>query len=177
MAFTYKLPRLTTAGTAPTVGQLELGVVALNIADGRAFFKTDDGATEGIQEIGKGTVEVNHLTVVKNVQAGDLEIIPSVTDYRFTYDPSQYALVRVDVANVSEVDLALVSGPAGIAIEGQVLVIGQPTVTWTGVTPRTRMADLTKVEGDPTVLGTTLTLYRLLWTGYEWLVLKDVLVN
>ena len=48
-----KLKRSSTAGSVPATSDLELGEIALNTYDGKAYFKKDDG-TESIVEIGTG---------------------------------------------------------------------------------------------------------------------------
>lgn len=52
MAQTIKLRRSSTAGSVPTTGQLALGEVAINTADGKLFIKKDVSGTESIVEIG-----------------------------------------------------------------------------------------------------------------------------
>jgi hypothetical protein len=54
MANTIKLRRSATAGSVPTTGQLALGELAMNTADGKLFMKTDVSGTESIVEIGSG---------------------------------------------------------------------------------------------------------------------------
>ena len=51
MPQTIKLKRSATAGNVPTTAQLDLGEVAINTADGKIFFKKDDG-TPVILEVG-----------------------------------------------------------------------------------------------------------------------------
>jgi hypothetical protein len=53
MANTVKLKRSAVSGKVPTVTDLELGELALNTYDGKAYIKKDDG-TESIVEIGAG---------------------------------------------------------------------------------------------------------------------------
>ena len=50
MAVNIKLKRSSVSGNIPTTAQVELGEVALNTYDGRAFMKRKVGATETIVE-------------------------------------------------------------------------------------------------------------------------------
>jgi hypothetical protein len=52
MAQTIKLKRSATSGAVPTTSALELGEMAINTHDGKAYIKKDDG-TESVIEIGK----------------------------------------------------------------------------------------------------------------------------
>lgn len=51
---TIKLKRSAIQGKVPVVGDLDLGEIALNTFDGKAYMKKNDG-TESIVEIGSGT--------------------------------------------------------------------------------------------------------------------------
>ena len=51
MAVNIKLKRSAVPGQAPTTAQLELGEIALNTHDGKAFFKQDNGTTQSIIEL------------------------------------------------------------------------------------------------------------------------------
>ncbi len=53
MANTFKLKRSAVQGRVPTVGDLQLGELALNTFDGKLYTKKDDG-TASIVEIGAG---------------------------------------------------------------------------------------------------------------------------
>jgi hypothetical protein len=47
-----KLRRSATASAIPTTSQLDLGEIALNTYDGKAYMKKDVGGTESIIQIG-----------------------------------------------------------------------------------------------------------------------------
>lgn len=53
MANTFKLKRSAVQGRVPTVGDLQLGELALNTFDGKLYTKKDNG-TASIVEIGAG---------------------------------------------------------------------------------------------------------------------------
>ncbi len=53
MAQTIKLKRSASTGNIPTIGQLELGEIAINTHDGKLFIKKNDGA-DAIVELGSG---------------------------------------------------------------------------------------------------------------------------
>ena len=52
MANTIKLRRSAQSGSVPTTSQLGLGELAMNTYDGKLFFKTNQGGTEAIVEVG-----------------------------------------------------------------------------------------------------------------------------
>jgi len=58
---TIKLKRSAVAGKIPVVGDLDLGEIALNTYDGKAYMKKDDGAA-GIVEIGSKNANYNFVT-------------------------------------------------------------------------------------------------------------------
>ena len=47
-----KLRRSATASAVPTTSQLDLGEIALNTYDGKAYMKKDVGGTESVVQIG-----------------------------------------------------------------------------------------------------------------------------
>lgn len=51
MAQTIKLKRSATSGSAPAVGDLELGEIAINTTDGRIFTKRNDGSNAVIEMV------------------------------------------------------------------------------------------------------------------------------
>lgn len=56
MSTSVKLKRSAVAGNEPTTAQLELGEIAINTADGKLFFKMDDGvASPSIIKLSEGT--------------------------------------------------------------------------------------------------------------------------
>jgi hypothetical protein len=63
MAGTIKLRRSAVAGRVPTIGQLELGEVAINTHDGVMYFKKDDTASGG----GESIIEVGRPDSAANV--------------------------------------------------------------------------------------------------------------
>lgn len=63
MAQTVKLKRSAVADAIPTIGQLDLGEVAINTYDGKMYIKKDDG-TAAIVEVGGGATNLDALTDV-----------------------------------------------------------------------------------------------------------------
>ena len=69
MANKIILKRSSTPGKAPTVGQLDLGEIAINTYDGRLYIKKNDG-TESVVEVG-GVTSVNGKTSTVVLDTGD----------------------------------------------------------------------------------------------------------
>lgn len=59
MANTVKLKRSATPSKVPTTSDLELGEIAINTYDGKAYIKKDVGGTQSIVPIGDGNVTNN----------------------------------------------------------------------------------------------------------------------
>lgn len=85
MAQTIKLKRSATANSVPTTAQLELGELAINTNDGRAFLKKDDGSTS-TYELVRSTTSDGVITIpneqVKFTSTGYLQIPVGTTGQR-----------------------------------------------------------------------------------------------
>ena len=53
---TFRLKRSSVAGKIPTTSQLELGEIAVNTYDGKAYIKKSVAGEESVVEIGAGDV-------------------------------------------------------------------------------------------------------------------------
>ena len=50
-----QLRRSATAGAIPTTGNLDLGEIALNTYDGKAYLKTTEGSLDSVIQLGSAT--------------------------------------------------------------------------------------------------------------------------
>jgi putative ubiquitin-RnfH superfamily antitoxin RatB of RatAB toxin-antitoxin module len=90
MAQIIKFKRSTTAGAIPTSGSLQYGEIAMNVTDGKVFFRKGD---DTIQQL----VATNTATAI----AGNLNITGSVTASYFVGDGSR--LENITVAQAATV--------------------------------------------------------------------------
>ena len=56
-----KLRRSATASAIPTTSQLDLGEIALNTYDGKAYMKKDVGGTESVVQIGSSEASASDI--------------------------------------------------------------------------------------------------------------------
>jgi len=84
MAQIIKLKRSTTPGSVPTTGDLSIGELAINVADGKVFLRRSGSLGDTVQEL------------VGNVYTGSVEISGSVTASYFVGDGSQLTNITVD---------------------------------------------------------------------------------
>ena len=90
MAQIIKFKRSTTAGAIPTSGSLQYGEIAMNVTDGKVFFRKGD---DTIQQL----VATNTATAI----AGDVNITGSITASYFVGDGSR--LENITVAQAATV--------------------------------------------------------------------------
>jgi len=81
MANTVKLKRSAVQGKVPAVEDLQLGELALNTFDGKAYIKKDQNGTEEVVEIG-ATAQVlsTARTITEDVSLGSDRNILSIND-------------------------------------------------------------------------------------------------
>lgn len=84
MAQIIKFKRSTTAGAIPTTGSLEYGEIAMNVTDGKVFFKRGD---DSIQQL----VTTNTSTAI----LGNVNISGSITASYFVGDGSRLENITV----------------------------------------------------------------------------------
>lgn len=84
MAQIIKLKRSTTAGSVPTTGDLSIGELAINVADGKVFLRRSGSFGDTVQEL------------VGNVYTGSVDISGSITASYFVGDGSQLTNITVD---------------------------------------------------------------------------------
>ena len=123
MANTIKLRRSAQSGSVPTTSQLGLGELAMNTYDGKLFFKTNQGGTEAIVEVGSSgsgsgggsTITIASATPsVANSTVGDI--------YWDSDEGNPYILY--DDGNGSAQWVALVATAAGTPADTEKLIEG-----------------------------------------------------
>ena len=128
MAQTILHKRSATPASAPTVGDLALGELAINTSDGKLYFKKDDGA-ESIIEIGEAGV-----APVTSVFGRSGAVVAEAGDYSSFYLSD---IASESIGDLSDVELT------GLAL-GDVL-------TWSGAafTPVALPAEFTTLTDTP----------------------------
>jgi hypothetical protein len=86
MAQIIKLKRSITPGSVPTTGNLSIGELAINVADGKVFLRRSGSLGDTVQEL------------VSNNYTGDININGSITASYFVGDGSQLTNITVDQA-------------------------------------------------------------------------------
>ena len=86
MAQIIKLKRSITPGSVPTTGNLSIGELAINVADGKVFLRRSGSLGDTVQEL------------VSNNYTGDVNISGSITASYFVGDGSQLTNITVDQA-------------------------------------------------------------------------------
>jgi hypothetical protein len=86
MAQVIKLKRSSTAKAVPTTGNLELGELAMNTADGKLFFEKNDGSAT-----------IQTILTTSSQTTGSIELTGDVTASKFSGDGS--ALTNVTDPN------------------------------------------------------------------------------
>jgi hypothetical protein len=86
MAQIIKLKRSITPGSVPTTGNLSIGELAINVADGKVFLRRSGSLGDTVQEL------------VSNNYTGDVNINGSITASYFVGDGSQLTNITVDQA-------------------------------------------------------------------------------
>lgn len=164
MSVSIKLLRSVTPGKVPTVAELGDGQLFLNMHDGKAFFKKNVLGVESIHEVGEG---VTQITANKT--------ITKIEDVTAVIDPSVCSIYRISVIDAPTCAITFSGGVVGVASEATLYVIGEPALSFDGVFLTDRMVGTEKVDGGSTTLGVNFTVFKFLWTGYEWIAYKDVM--
>ena len=86
MAQVIKLKRSSATGAVPTAGNLELGELAMNTADGKLFFEKNDGSAT-----------IQTILTTSSQTTGSIELTGDVTASKFSGDGS--ALTNVSDPN------------------------------------------------------------------------------
>ncbi|QZI86164.1 hypothetical protein PODOV061v2_0020 [Vibrio phage 172P1] len=151
MAQTILHKRSSTPASVPATGDLELGELGINTADGKLFFKKDDGS-ESIVEIGEAGV-----APVTSVFGRSGAITAEAGDYSSFYLSD---ITAESIGDLSDVTLA------GI-LNGQVL-------TWNGsaLAPTTlpdKFTELTDTPSSLTGAGTQLVAVNAGGTALEFI--------
>ena len=98
MANTIKLRRSATAGSVPTTGNLALGELAMNTADGKLFMKTDDGAgSVNIAEIGAGSGGGTSVTIASSPPSS-----PAAGDIYWDQDDGSAYIYYIDADSTAQ---------------------------------------------------------------------------
>jgi hypothetical protein len=105
------------SGSIPTVSQLSLGDIAVNIYDGRAFLKKQVGATQTIVEIGGGYGNWVYLNRAKDFDTWVTIDLPHVSELQKWYLSETgvnmdrwKAVWAYDYAEVESLNVGLVIG-------------------------------------------------------------------
>lgn len=163
MTVTVKLLRSETPGRVPTTAELDFGMLFINVADGKVYIKRKVGEVESIHEVGDGVTQIVDKLIVANITASSVSVNPNLA-----------AVYRIDATVQDSSTLNFAAGPAGISSEVTLFIKGQPSLTFNGVSLTDRMVNADKVDGGSGALGTNFSVYRFIWTGYEWVAYKDV---
>ena len=97
MAQVIKLKRSSTTGAVPSTGNLELGELAMNTADGKVYFEKNDGSPS-----------VQTILTTSSQTTGSIELTGAVTASRFNGDGS--ALTNVEGTDPNAVVFSIVFG-------------------------------------------------------------------
>ena len=110
MAVNIKLKRSAVQGNVPTTSQLELGELALNTYDGKAFFKKDVDGTQSIVELASTSSTVASASYAAYAALAGTASFATVAgiatytsewilgDFNEAYGPVKFELVPVKVA-------------------------------------------------------------------------------
>jgi hypothetical protein len=105
MAQIIKFKRSTTAGAIPETGSLQYGEIAMNVTDGKVFFRKS-GSVDSIESL----VTTNTSTAI----AGNLNITGSITASYFVGDGS--GLENVTIAQTATVQRSFTASSTWVAI-------------------------------------------------------------
>jgi len=103
MAQIIKFKRSTTAGAIPTTGSLQYGEIAMNVTDGKVFFRKS-GSVDSIESV----VTTNTSTAI----AGNLNITGSITASYFKGDGS--GLENVTIAQTATIQRSFTSSSSWV---------------------------------------------------------------
>lgn len=105
MAQIIKFKRSTTPGSIPTTGSLQYGEIAMNVTDGKVFFRKS-GSIDSIETL----VTTNTSTAI----AGNLNLSGSITASYFKGDGS--ALENVTIAQTATVQRSFTTSSSWVVI-------------------------------------------------------------
>jgi hypothetical protein len=105
MAQIIKFKRSTTPGSIPTTGSLQYGEIAMNVTDGKVFFRKS-GSVDSIESL----VTTNTSTAI----AGNLNLSGSITASFFKGDGS--GLENVTIAQTATVQRSFTASSTWVAI-------------------------------------------------------------
>jgi hypothetical protein len=88
MAQVIKLKRSSTTGAVPSTGNLELGELAMNTADGKVYFEKNDGSAT-----------VQTILTTDSQTTGSVDLTGSVTASYFKGDGSAISGITVEDPN------------------------------------------------------------------------------
>ena len=88
MAQVIKLKRSSTTGAVPSTGNLELGELAMNTADGKVYFEKNDGS-----------VSVQTILTTDSQTTGSVDLTGAVTASYFKGDGSAISGVSAEDPN------------------------------------------------------------------------------
>jgi hypothetical protein len=135
MAVNIKLKRSAVPGNIPTTSQLELGEIALNTADGRAFMKKSDGSVIEIGSSSSSSLSASYADI-----AG-YAITAGSASYSNTSTTSSYSLVAASSSyalTASSADNFLVRG----TLTAQTIVAQYITSSTSFITGSTKFGTL-----------------------------------
>lgn len=129
MADTIKLKRSATASAVPTAGQLELGELAINTADGKLYLKKGDGS---VVDVGSGgslaVVVVTGTTQAAAVETHYVLTNVATTTVTLPASPASGSTVWVTVANGLATNAITRNGQTVMGL-AEDLTINRDTVT------------------------------------------------
>jgi hypothetical protein len=95
MAVNIKLKRSSVPGNIPTTAQLELGEIALNTYDGKAFFKIQTGTSQSIVEIastGSTVASASYALYAASAGTASFAYTATTASYSLNTTSASYAL-------------------------------------------------------------------------------------
>ena len=146
MPQTIKLKRSATAGQVPTTGQLALGELGINTADGKVFLRKNNGTTDVIMEI-SGSIAGTATTITSGTTA---PTDPAPKDGDLWYDTANDTLM-------------VYNGTSWEAVAGD---NAQSFMTTAATAPTTRPDGSALVTGD--TYYDTADGQLMIWNGTAW---------
>jgi hypothetical protein len=136
MAVNIKLKRSSVPGNIPTTAQLELGEIALNTYDGKAYFKKQVGALQTIVEIAStGSTVASASYALYAVSAGTASFAYTATSasYSLNTTSASYALNSTTASYAATATSASYAATSSYAsnfnVSGNLVVGGNITAT------------------------------------------------
>ena len=119
MAVNIKLKRSSVPGNIPTTAQLELGEIALNTYDGKAFFKIQTGTSQSIVEIastGSTVASASYALYAASAGTASFAYTATTASYSLNTTSASYAL------NATTASYALTATSASYALTASSVV-------------------------------------------------------